>query len=266
MMVCFSVGLFVSKCFAIGPGNVVFNWSIVFPTSYFVTLYTVLYLISPYINICLDKLNKNSWHTFIILSLLVFSFYPSFIDIIEEITGCKIPQLSPIGKYGSQWGYNIVNFVLLYCFGAFFNKDLFPKKSKLFYVLVFVISAICIGTWHIIGSGLECYNSSAHNYHNPLVIISAISLFMIFKDIPLRSLFVNKLASAAFAVYIFHLMVLHFLRIDYFAHQPFLIFFLYLIVVVIVVYIISWCSWKIYDVVTKGLFKILNRVQIPYNL
>lgn len=258
--------LYVAKCIAIGPGNVVFNWSIFFPTSYFVTLYSVLYLISPYINICLDRLNKSSWHTFIILSLLVFSFYPSLIDIIEELSGCKIPELSPIGKYGSWWGYNIVNFVLLYCLGAYLSKGFLPKKSTFFWVIVFVISVVCIGTWHVLASGLEFYNSSAHNYHNPIVILSALSLFMIFKDMPLHSRLVNQLAKAAFAVYIFHIMVLHFLRIDYFAHQPFFIFFLYLVAVVSLVYIVSWCCWKVFDVVTKGLFNRLNKIQIPYNI
>lgn len=266
MMVCFSVGLYVMKCVAIGPGNVAFSWSIVFPTSYFVTLYSVLYLISPYINICLDRLNKSSRHTFIILSLIVFSFYLSLIDIIEEFSGCKIPELSPIGKYGRQWGYNIVNFVLLYCLGAYLNKGDFIRKPTLFWGIIFIISTLCIGTWHVLASRLECYNSSAHSYHNPIVILSAILLFMVFKDIPLQSRLVNQLAKDAFVVYIFHLMVLHFLRIDYFAHQSFLVFLLYLIVVVSLVYITSWFCWKIFDVATKGLFKRLNKIQIPYNL
>lgn len=72
-----------------------------FPTNYFVTLFIVLYIISPYINLCLNKLSEKGLIRMVLILFVVFSIYPSLIDIIEESIGKHITGISPIGRLGS---------------------------------------------------------------------------------------------------------------------------------------------------------------------
>lgn len=56
---------------------------------------------------------------FVWVLLLIFSVYPTIVDIAQEIVGDEYIGLSTIGAYGSQWGYTIVNFTLMYIIGAY---------------------------------------------------------------------------------------------------------------------------------------------------
>jgi hypothetical protein len=42
------------------------------------------------------------------------------------------------------------------------------------------------------------------SYNSPLVIVSAVSLFMFFREMPFRSRFINRLGASALAVYFVH--------------------------------------------------------------
>ena len=52
------------------------------PNNYFVAFYVTLYLISPYINILLSRLSDKQFGIFLGLSVVLFSFWPTFIDFV----------------------------------------------------------------------------------------------------------------------------------------------------------------------------------------
>ena len=106
--------------------------------NYFVTLYIVLYLISPYINLILQKLSDNGWIVFTTIIFVLFSVYAIATDVIKEITSLKLSGISPIGREGSQHGYSIVNFILLYCLGAFIKCH--EKKISRINTIIIVCS------------------------------------------------------------------------------------------------------------------------------
>lgn len=100
------------------------------PVNYYVILYIALYWISPYINIVIDALNHNELKKCIFLLLSIFSVYPTLVDFAQEIAGNEINGLSSVGMYGSQWGYSIVNFILMYIIGAYIRKVLIYKAHS----------------------------------------------------------------------------------------------------------------------------------------
>ena len=84
------------------------------PASYYPILFVVLYIISPYINALLTSLSKKALRNFIIITFLLFSVWPTIVDLTQEVFDYQWFGLSPIGAWGNQQGFNIVNFILLY--------------------------------------------------------------------------------------------------------------------------------------------------------
>ena len=54
----------------------------------------------------------------LVLILVLFTVWPTFFDLIQGVLGKELLGISTIGMYGSQYGYTIVNFVLMYIIGA----------------------------------------------------------------------------------------------------------------------------------------------------
>ena len=92
------------------------------PRNYFVILYCCVYVISPYINILIDSLSKRILKLMVTTIMIVFCAYPTLVDAVGNITGFDTAGLSSIGLYGSQWGYTIVNFVIMYIMGVYVRK------------------------------------------------------------------------------------------------------------------------------------------------
>ena len=61
--------------------------------------------------------------------LLLFSVYPTFVDVLGEFTHKEYIGLSSVGMYGSQWGYSIINFSLMYIIGAYLR--MYPDKNNI---------------------------------------------------------------------------------------------------------------------------------------
>ena len=53
----------------------------------------------------------------------LFSIYPTFVEVFEYLTHREWIGISTIGAYGSQDGYQIVNFILMYYVGMYIRKN-----------------------------------------------------------------------------------------------------------------------------------------------
>ena len=264
--VAFVVLFHLAKVFSTGES---ISWGNLFeafiPCNYFVNLYVVLYIVSPYINVVLRKVaeTRKAMTIFMLVMILLFSVAPMLCNIIESIVSHQITGFSTIGRLGNQSGYNIVNFILLYCVGAslrLMKVDNHIKKRQAFSaaaICVVVIStmykcAIRPELWHV-----------AWKYDNLFVILLAASLFVLFKQFRFKSDIVNSLAKAAFVCFLIHSKILSFLRIEEFVQKPAWVMMLHLLVSLVVIYLVSWVVWRIYSYVMAPLFKRLDKVEIP---
>ena len=119
--------------------------------SIFVILYIVVYFISPYINILMQKISIKTNLRLIICIIGAFILWPTIVDVMEHIDNGQFWGLSSIGMYGSQKGYTIVNFVMMYMIGALIRlceeKDVFSRISIFMLVVLLFGVLISIYLW-----------------------------------------------------------------------------------------------------------------------
>lgn len=180
-----------------------------FANNWFLVVYMSLYLISPYINILLNKLNQKEHRKLVILLFLMFSLLPT---ITNQNTF-------------NNTGFTIVHFVYLYILGAYLRK--YPisenihfknfsqkKKEFLFFGLYlflgifnFLLYEFCEQVLLINNNELLVYicNSIKQNlffYQTPILIIQSVCYFLFFETISFSSKWINKMAIGTFSIYI----------------------------------------------------------------
>lgn len=177
------------------------------PLNYYVVLYCVVYILSPYINLFLKELSAQMLKTFVFTLFLLFSVEAYIVDFAEGITGYQFVGLSSIGAEGGQDGYTIVNFILLYIIGAYLRICESEIKQKIPTRKIYLLQILCWGilfTW-LYGATLFGVGGSILNYSNPILIVSSVASFLIFKyKKPKENKIINELAKAAFTVYLTH--------------------------------------------------------------
>ena len=224
------------------------------PNNYFVILYIVLYLISPYINLLLANLKGEKLNRFFILSIMLFSVWPTAVDVFEEITTREWMGLSSIGMYGSQAGYTVVNFVLLYLIGAYIHLSDFQfsrlGKGKL--IICVIGCSILLTIWTIV------LPKTALEYCNPIIIIEAVCLFLVFKEMNFYNCFVNSLAKATFTCFLLHDIFLPYLNIERAVKSNILFLSIHILGSIIGIYLLSWAAYLGYEYLTNYFFAKIN--------
>lgn len=260
-LIVFQVGrylfpvIFGNSTFAIG--NMIIK---LVPRNYFVILYIALYFISPYINIVMTSLDKKQLQRFVLTFFLIFSVYSVLTDIMGHIRGGTVMELSTIGMYGSQDGYTIVNFSLMYIIGAYIklNEDRFRKIKQTKLVLAFSILVLLDVIQEMIRDGLKISKGSAYSYLNPIVILCAVIAFLIFKNLELGHVsIINGLAKGSFTVFLLHTMFIKQIGIKRFVTGNPLIMVIHIIGSSILVYLICWVVYFVYEKITAPIFKLI---------
>lgn len=226
------------------------------PRCYFLVLYIVMYLLSPYINTILISLDNNKRLRFLLMSFLMFSIYPTITDVYQLLLDKEnIMGLSSVSAWGQQHGYNIVNFILCYLIGACIRLNNLNQKVGRLKSIIFYL--ICSGLIYIT---FLLFPSTklplAYNYSNPLVLLSATSIFIFTLSFTFKSKLVNSLAKAAFCCYIFHTSVLGYVPIELLKVRV-TVYILYLFIVCVVIYLLSYLLFVLFNrLITSMLSKI----------
>ena len=238
------------------------------PVNYFVILYCVVYLLSPYINVMLDSLSEKSFRTLVIISICLFSVYPTMVDVLGEIRGEQFIGLSSIGMYGSQWGYTITNFLLMYLLGAYIKKGniMFHKWNTGILIVLLFIDILLVVTWARVNDSVGYFTErSAWEYCNPLVIFVAFTVFVLFSRINFGvNKVINKLAEGVFTVFLLHNIFLSFLQIERFVAGNTVVMILHIVFSVVFIYMICWGVHMGYYKILGSIFQILSRkIKLP---
>ena len=164
---------------------------------YFLSNYLFLCILSPFINLCVQKITKKEYA----LLLGVLTFIMCIWMNIYRIAPFKNWVL--IFGYGDiPGGKNIFFFIYLYLVGGFIGR--FQKKRErpnVLYVLLAGASLIINYLLHTRLDKAVGYRKIAINYTNLFVVIFAVSLLLIFKDLRFKSKIVNVIASTTIGAY-----------------------------------------------------------------
>lgn len=208
---------------------------ITFKQYWFVTVFVVLYIMAPYINILLNNLSRKRHLQLLAISLVLFSVFPT---------------LTAQSFYGNE----LIQFILFYSVGAYLRKykdNFFYNRKNAWFMLIgcslIIVASIIVfdllGThWAIFGK----YSKYLLNRNSIVSIMLSISLFSLFiKKKPFTNNIINKVAGCAFGVYIIsdncyvrNVLWTSILSVPNFANSPILI--LHLIGSVLIVYLV--CS------------------------
>ena len=228
------------------------------PANYFVILYCVVFLISPFLNVLIEELSEKSFRTFVLLSVLLFSVVATVVDVLGELRGQEFKGLSTVGLYGSQWGYSIVNFILMYLIGAYLRKG----KSKIVeweirkLCLCLIADVALIVVWARVNDKTGFFaERSAWEYCNPLIIFEAVIIFILFGRINLGiNKVINGLAEGAFSVFLLHQVFIPHLQIKKFVTGNTILMLLHIHGCAIIIYLLCWCVHKVYHLITDPIF------------
>lgn len=161
---------------------------------WFISIYLQLYILAPFINIILEKINKNQyWYLIMVLSFLVF-----YVGMIRG------------GNVCNDGGKNIINFVLLYCIGNGIKRNetfICNNIKKIRYLLIGTISILLTIVLLITSSQNDLQNymlKFIYTYNSPGLYIMSICIFLLFLTFRFHNNSINIIAKSSLAIYLFH--------------------------------------------------------------
>ena len=177
---------------------------------WFITMYFILYLCSPMLNIIINNISKKQHLKIIILLLIIFSI---------------LPTITIQTSYYNTNGFSITNFVLLYFIGSYLRLYPIEKSSvfssftknfrKYFFLGVYVFLGFVMCMENLLGDVFTNYGgiieeigkimyTSAGSYDNPIIIVQSVCYFLFFYSMLFRSKIINKISLLVFGVYLIH--------------------------------------------------------------
>ncbi len=180
----FNAKLFIESFFPIIWGN------------WFVVYYIILYLLIPYINLFIEKIDKNQLKKLIIILILLYCIIPTFTN--------------------NAWGLTAHNFFVLdYLIGAYFrlypinrlNDNKFNIKMLLIVSILSILSIFSlmfIGKLFNISKIIKHSNYFLANNYSIVGLSIAIFIFSIFKNININSKTINYISSSVLGIYLIH--------------------------------------------------------------
>ena len=265
-VILFNTGIYFLQCLLNIKNFTMFGFfKEIIPDNWSIILYIVLISISPYINMLVTYLEYKDYKSLLVVLMILFSIYPTCVDFFSEITNIEWIGLSSIGAYGSQYGYSIINFILLYLIGGYLHKFDIKKSNKTLCVFLLILIFAITG-WaklnDIIGYSIE---RTAWEYCNPLVILEAVIIFLIFNNIQMKTKkYINMLAKGAFSVYLLHSVFIKKINIEVFVNDNFVILIAHILFTSIFIYLCCWIVYWLYSkTIMMLLYKIEEKVYLP---
>lgn len=259
----YSIGIYLLLCFIPQSGvefsaktSIKQSFPILTCEYWFIDMYILLLLVSPILNIVINNIKQEEYKILVGVSLFVFSFIPS-INIFGD-------------KFGTNSGYSLIWFVVLYFIGAYLKiYGLEPRKYLKWYfsisIGIFIIKYVCdvIGLKKSFVKGIP---NLIIKYNSIFIIIASICLFygMVKTTIRVKPKVEKQiiiLSQASLGVYLLHengqFRMLLWNRIVYlkrFSRMP-IIFGGYIIVSAIIIFLVG----IIFEMSRKKLVDLLKK-------
>lgn len=162
------------------------------PSNWFIRAYIGLYIIAPLLNLFIEKSSRRTLEIFLI-AFYVFQTIYGF--VANDAAICR--------------GFSTFSFIGLYILSAYLHTYISTTYHKMggVFTAIYLTSVLCnvclcMALCYATNSGSGAYLIS---YDNPLVVIGAASLIMLFSTIKIKSnKTINFIAKSAFAAYLFH--------------------------------------------------------------
>ncbi len=179
---------------------------VIFSLRWYATAYLVLYILLPYINLVIAKINFKRFTSLLLTFTVVLSILPTvkqtvaYSDVMWILFGYLIGSF--IAKFNQQISHKLrtVNEIMV-AIGSF----------ALILLTVFCVHVVAAKTGHL------QHNMNYFFIQNSsfLVLIFSVALFLVFEKIQFQSIFVNNISKLMFGVYLSHAPILKFFLPEY---------------------------------------------------
>ena len=156
-------------------------------SNWFIPSYIGLMLLSPILNKALDNAPQKelSLWTAALTLLCLYSYFFS---------------ITPV----DTTGYNLIQFIYLYILGRFLRRNCPDVKIPPAAAMYVGGSLLAYAVSVFVKPGF-----TAFAYNSPQILLSSCGLFLLFKNIRLRSKAINAAASTMFCVFLFHYSIIY---------------------------------------------------------
>ncbi len=166
------------------------------PRNWFVSLFVMVMLLSPYLNMVIQMISEKSYKMLLAVMFVLFSVWSLVLDMAERL-GVYTSGMSMIALNGAGDGYTLVNFIMLYFLGAGISRFGWFMHKRSLDILVYFSCTIVIFC-------LELFFGAGWSYANPFVIISGAAFFNIFRKLSITSKVINLFGKATLGVFLIH--------------------------------------------------------------
>lgn len=164
---------------------------IVYSQVWYFRAYFCMFFFIPFMNILMEKLNRNQARLLVGSILILFSV---------------IPTIFSSDPYQTSYGYSAIWLISLYLIGTYLKKyDISFKSWKL--LIIFLYLCLFSFVWDLMDLKTD-YCKTFVSYTSPTILICAICLVLIFSNLKIGNIIkqITKFfAPLAFGVYIIHL-------------------------------------------------------------
>lgn len=177
---------------------------------WFIKAYLILYMLSPFINILINNIDKTTYRKM----LIVMFFAVPFLSVITN----------NIAIFNDHY-FSLYNFVFYYCLGGYLRK--YPIENSYYFkfcsknllriilIILFFLSIFSKEILYIFASSIKNINTITNfisntilntrlSYLTLLTLIQTLSYFCLFSTINFKSKIVNDIGSKVFGIYLIH--------------------------------------------------------------
>ena len=195
-------------------------------TYWFFTIYTVMYVLSPYLNKLTHTLSQKEFKKLLIVAGIII------IVLNEFIPGTHLID--------NTYGYGIIWFLYLFLLASYIRMYDLPKIKNIYYLLIHIVGSLgaFLSRFIILKylSETDLFKNQInmfYNYNTIFIFMASVGLFMFFKNIKLKEIFpktIETVSKATFGVYLIHenflvrsVLYTKVLKVMSFAKKPLLI-------------------------------------------
>lgn len=177
---------------------------------WYISCYLILYLLSPFLNILIKNMNQSKHRKFILILVLSFSILP----LLSNQT------------VGTNDGFTVIQFIMLYFIGAYFSK--YPinenihfknySKNKIQTILLFGTIIFTFLNYVSYNFGITLYNTNSSllqffgnilttnyiKYNFIFLLLQSICYFLWFSTLKIQNNIINYLSSLTLGIYLIH--------------------------------------------------------------
>ncbi len=163
---------------------------------YFMTLYLLVLILSPFVNKALTALSKKEYTQLVVILFLVFTVWTALAQLKQTSDIISLNNIfDPNGK-------SLYGFLLMYILGGYLRLHI-PCHEKVRYrYLIFFVSLTIIN--YLLCLLNDDYYSISSQNNNPFIVLQCLCLLMFFRDLKFKSRVINYIASVNLGVYMIH--------------------------------------------------------------